>query len=169
MQDLQDKLEEIKLICVTEFLVPFEGTGPMTKDKQFFIAYPDPGPTGLPVTAAWGLTYDEEGKPLQLGEQWSIERATRHKARVLSTFLRTLLEMSPKLVLEPSRRIAAVLSWVYNCGLGNYRISTFKKKIDSKDWSEAQEQCLKWNKAGGKVLKGLTLRRQAEGLAILKP
>ncbi len=161
--------DEIKEICVKEFLVPFEGTGPMTKDKQHFIAYPDPGPTGLPVTVAWGLTYDEAGNPLQLGELWGLERATTHKARVLDTYLLALLKMSPTLVLEPPRRIAAVLSWVYNCGLGNYRVSTFKKKIDQKIWYEAAEQCKKWDKAGGKVLKGLSNRRKAEANAIIKP
>lgn len=163
------KLEEIKRICVEEFLVPFEGTGPMTPDKQYFIAYPDPGPTGLPVTIAWGLTYDELGQSIQLGDVWPLERAISVKTMVLNTYLSTLLQMSPELILEPSRRIAAVLSWVYNCGLGNYRISTFKKKIDNKDWSSAYTQCLLWNKAKGKVLRGLTRRRTYEGLAILKP
>ena len=163
------KLQEAKEICVAEFLVPFEGTGPMTKDKQFFIAYPDPGPTGLPVTIAWGLTYDEQGNALQLGEQWSIERATAHKANVLSSYLAKLLQLSPMLVLEPSRRIAAMLSWVYNCGLRNYRISTFKKRVDEQDWEGAAEECLKWSRASGRVMRGLTRRRQAEARAILNP
>lgn len=163
MQDL----DEIKRVCVDEFLVPFEGTGPMTPDRKFFIAYPDPGPTGLPVTVAWGITYDEQGSPIQLGDLWPLKRATAMKATILNTYLLKLLKMSPKLGLEPPRRIAAVLSWVYNCGLGNYRISTFKKRIDDKDWGGAYEQCLKWDKAGGKKMRGLTRRRVAEGLAII--
>ena len=74
--------------------------------------------------------------------------------------------MSPRLVNEPPGRVAAVLSWVYNCGLGNYRISTFKKRVDAKDWAGAREECVKWNKAAGRVLLGLTRRRVAEAAFI---
>lgn len=70
--------------------------------------------------------------------------------------------MSPRLLNEPDRRVAAILSWVYNCGLGNYRISTFKKRVDAGDWAGAKEECVKWNKAAGRVLPGLTRRRIAE-------
>jgi lysozyme len=75
--------------------------------------------------------------------------------------------MSPGLANEPPRRLAAVISFAYNCGLGNYRISTFKKRVDAKDWQGAYEEILKWNKAAGRVLRGLTLRRQAEGKLLL--
>jgi lysozyme len=81
-------------------------------------------------------------------------------------FLNGLLKLSPTLANESPKRIAAVLSWVYNCGLGNYRISTFKKRIDAKDWAGAQVECRKWNKAAGRVLTGLTRRREVEALLL---
>jgi len=77
-----------------------------------------------------------------------------------------ILKLSPKVAQENPKRIAAILSWVYNCGLGNYRISTFKKRIDAKDWVGAQEECKKWNKAAGRVLRGLTIRRNAEAVML---
>jgi len=154
-------------ICTSEILVPFEGTGPMSEDKQFFLAYKDPGPTGLPITIAWGITFDETGKPIKLGDKWSVERALSHKATVLSDFLDKLLRSSPGLSKQPSRRVAAVLSWVYNLGIGNYNKSWFKKVIDAEDWMQAAEECKKWNKAGGKVLNGLTKRRSTEAAFIL--
>jgi lysozyme len=77
-------------------------------------------------------------------------------------FLQHLLKLSPTLEAALPRRIAAVTSWVYNCGLGNYRISTFKRRVDAGDWSGAAEECQKWNKAAGRVLPGLTRRRAAE-------
>jgi lysozyme len=77
-----------------------------------------------------------------------------------------LIKLSPSLQGALPRRIAAVTSWVYNCGLGNYRISTFKKRIDSADWSGAAEECRKWNKAAGRVLPGLTRRRTAEAVLL---
>jgi lysozyme len=34
--------------------------------------------------------------------------------------------------------------------------------VNAEDWDAAKEQILRWNKAGGRVLRGLTLRRMAE-------
>lgn len=169
METLQEKLEQVKQICTTEFLVPFEGTGP--RDSQGnFLAYRDPGSKdGLPITIAWGLTFDLQCNKFQLGDKLSYDQALEIKQGVLNRFLADLLTLSPKIVLEPSRRIAAVLSWCYNLGLGNYRISTFMKKVNEGNWEEAAEQCLKWTKANGKVMKGLVRRRQAEAKALLNP
>jgi lysozyme len=63
---------------------------------------------------------------------------------------------------ESPRRLAAIISFAYNCGLGNYRISTLKKRVDAKDWNGAREEIVKWNKAAGRIMTGLTRRRQAE-------
>jgi lysozyme len=61
---------------------------------------------------------------------------------------------------------AAVVSFDYNCGDGNLKVSTLLKKILAGDDAGAADEFLKWNKAtvNGKkvVLRGLTLRRQAE-------
>jgi len=76
------------------------------------------------------------------------------------------MKLCPGLKDEPPRRQAAVLSWAYNCGLGNLRISTFRKRINEKNWEEAALECLKWDKAAGRVLRGLTRRRQAESLLL---
>ena len=77
-------------------------------------------------------------------------------------FVQGILKMSPSFAKALPRRQAAVTSWVYNCGLGNYRVSTFKKRVDAGDWEGAADQCLLWNKAAGRVLPGLTRRRAAE-------
>ena len=91
-----------------------------------------------------------------------MERAQAALEEHLLHFSANLLKLSPRLIKEPDQRIAAVLSWVYNCGLGNYRVSTFKKRVDAGDWAGAKEECVKWNKAAGRVLPGLTRRRVAE-------
>ena len=72
------------------------------------------------------------------------------------------LLLSPRLAHESDRRLAAVISFLYNCGGGNYRVSTLKKRVDAGDWDGAKEEIVKWNKASGRVLPGLTKRRQAE-------
>ena len=56
----------------------------------------------------------------------------------------------------------AMVSWVYNLGNGNLSSSTLLKVLNSGDYAGVPAQMLRWNKAGGKVLAGLTRRRQAE-------
>ena len=56
----------------------------------------------------------------------------------------------------------AMVSWVYNLGSGNLNASTLLKVLNSGDYAGVPEQILRWNKAGGRVLEGLTRRRQAE-------
>ena len=56
----------------------------------------------------------------------------------------------------------ALVSWVYNLGPTNFNSSTMLKVLNAGDYSEVGNQMLRWNKAGGKVLEGLTRRRQAE-------
>jgi lysozyme len=57
----------------------------------------------------------------------------------------------------------ALVDFAYNLGTGNLKSSTLLKKVnaDPKD-HKISEEFLKWNRAGGKVLKGLTARRVAE-------
>ena len=54
----------------------------------------------------------------------------------------------------------ALCSFVYNVGVGAFMDSTLLKKINAGEY--AGDEFLRWNKAGGKVLAGLTERRQAE-------
>jgi lysozyme len=95
---------------------------------------------------------------------WSKDQAEQRLQEHVRYFSQGLIRLSPKLLQAPPRRFAAVLSWAYNCGLGNYRISTFKKRVDAGDWEGAAEQCLLWTKANGRILPGLVRRRQAESM-----
>ena len=56
----------------------------------------------------------------------------------------------------------AMVSWVNNLGGGNLRSSTLLKVLNAGNYAGVPEQMIRWNKAGGKVLEGLTRRRQAE-------
>ena len=125
-----DFRNQVKEFCVKELLVPFEGTGPMDK-KGNFLAYKDA--VGV-VTIAWGITTDESNKPISMGAVWSEDRARKRKEAILDDSLNRLLQASPVLENQPIKRVAAVLSWVYNLGIGNYLKSTFKKKIDIQAW-----------------------------------
>jgi lysozyme len=56
----------------------------------------------------------------------------------------------------------AYVSLAYNIGAKNFCGSTLVRKLNIGDYSGACEQIKRWNKAGGKVLSGLTRRRKQE-------
>lgn len=56
----------------------------------------------------------------------------------------------------------AYVSFTYNVGVGAFCRSTLVKKLNAQDYQGACKELLKWNKAGGKELPGLTKRRQEE-------
>tara|TARA_R110000803_G_scaffold36071_3_gene77695 strand:- start:1026 stop:1463 length:438 start_codon:yes stop_codon:yes gene_type:complete len=58
----------------------------------------------------------------------------------------------------------SLVSWVYNLGPNNLKSSTMLKVLNKEQYADVPEQIQRWNKAGGKVLKGLTKRRNAEAL-----
>jgi lysozyme len=56
----------------------------------------------------------------------------------------------------------AYLSLAYNIGPTAFCNSTLVRKLNAEDYVGACQQILRWNKAGGKPVRGLTLRREAE-------
>lgn len=56
----------------------------------------------------------------------------------------------------------ALVSFTYNLGAGNLKSSTLLKKLNAGDYAGAANEFTKWNKADGKVLNGLTRRRESE-------
>ena len=56
----------------------------------------------------------------------------------------------------------AILSLVYNIGVNGFKKSSVLKWIKQGDKENASNAFLLWNKAGGKVLKGLVDRRKKE-------
>lgn len=62
----------------------------------------------------------------------------------------------------------ALVSFVFNLGVGNFRTSTLLKKLNSSDYNGAAQELLGWNLVGSKVSPGLTRRREAEKTLFLK-
>lgn len=63
----------------------------------------------------------------------------------------------------------AFLSLAYNIGPGAFKKSSALRLFNAGDKAGAAKALLMWNKAGGKVLPGLTRRREAEKKLFLKP
>jgi lysozyme len=64
---------------------------------------------------------------------------------------------------------AAIVSFTFNLGVGNLKQSTLLKKLNAGDFAGAAKEFAKWNKAGGRVLAGLTRRRAAEAELFRRP
>jgi len=56
----------------------------------------------------------------------------------------------------------ALVSFAYNCGNYALKRSTLLRKLNAKDYDGAEAQFARWNKAGGKVWRGLVRRRKEE-------
>lgn len=93
-------------------------------------------------------------------------RFTEEQCYILlgASLQRTALEVSPCIKAElHSHEAAAVLSWAYNVGSGAACGSTLVRKINAGESSTAWCPELKrWVYAGGKKLRGLEKRREAE-------
>lgn len=120
-------------------------------------AYPDPATGGAPWTIGWGTT----GPDVAKGTIWTREKAQerfRQHVAEFSAGVAQALESAP----TTQDQFDAMVSLAYNIGLGNFRGSTLLKKHKARDYAGAQAQFAVWNKAAGKVMKGLINRRADE-------
>ncbi len=62
----------------------------------------------------------------------------------------------------------ALVSLAYNIGTNAFKTSTLVKYLNALDYKAAAYEFPKWNRRGGKVLKGLVRRREAERALFLK-
>lgn len=123
-------------------------------------AYPDPGTGGAPWTIGYGWILPVDGKPVRPG--MTIDQATAD--RLLKTGLVSYEKDVQKIVKVKltQGQFDALVSFAYNIGSRALSTSTLLKKLNTGDIKGAADEFLRWNKAGGKVMNGLTRRREAE-------
>lgn len=123
-------------------------------------AYPDPGTGGSPWTIGYGWTHPVDGKPIKPGMTIKQETADRLLKTGLVSYENDVLKMAK--VKLTQGQFDALVSFAYNVGSRALSTSTLLKKLNDGDIKGAADEFLRWNKAGGKVLNGLTRRREAE-------
>jgi len=112
-------------------------------------------------TIGWGNTSYEDGIPVKMGDKISQERANSLFLFVANKFADELRKVIKTNLKE--NQFSALVCFAYNLGTGNLTKSTLLKKVNANpNDPEIANEFLKWNKAGGKVLAGLTRRREAE-------
>ena len=114
----------------------------------------------------WTIGYGQT-KGIKEGMVWTQQQADEDLIKTALEVLNRAIKYSPILAGANMEKQAAIADFIYNLGIGNYSSSTLKKKVDVGDWIAASSEIKKWDKAAGKVLKGLTIRRQKEAALLL--
>ncbi|MGJ7468797.1 lysozyme [Kosakonia cowanii] len=111
-------------------------------------------------TIGYGWTHPVDGKPIRPGMTIKEETAER----LLRTGLVGYESDVSKLVKVKltQGQFDALVSFAYNLGARALSTSTLLQKLNAGDYASAADEFPRWNKAGGKVLPGLTRRREAE-------
>ena len=113
------------------------------------------------IVGIWTIGYGETLGVIE-GMVWTQEEAERHLNERVGYFLRNVYLKCPQLLLEPPIRAAACASLAYNIGLGAFGVSSVCRYTKIREYTKAGASFLLWNKAGGRVVKGLTVRRIKE-------
>jgi lysozyme len=106
----------------------------------------------------WTLGYGST-KNIRQGMTCTSEQAEALLRDDMRPFEAALYKVYPSL---SQLMFDALVSFSFNLGTGWMRRSGLKDMLDKQDYRAAADELLKWNKAGGKVLAGLTTRRSAE-------
>jgi lysozyme len=108
----------------------------------------------------WTIGYGHTGSDVVPGMTISEQQATILLAADVAWAV-TCVNKSVKSQINQNQ-FDALVDFTFNLGCANLGSSTLLRLINAGDYTGAAAQFLRWNKAGGKVLKGLTKRRQAE-------
>lgn len=119
-------------------------------------AYPDPASGGEPYTIGWGAT----GPGIAKGIRWTQRQADDRLAVDVDRFLKGVRSVLKKPASDA--QLGAMTSLAYNIGVGAFRDSTLLRKFNAGDIAGAAEQFARWNRAGGRVMQGLSNRRADE-------
>ena len=122
-------------------------------------------PAGVP-TIGYGATYYENGRRVTLRDP----AITRERAwelllwMVRTVYLPAVLKLCPG--VNTPERLAALIDFAFNLGIGQLKASTLRRRVNANLWDAVPFELRKWVIGGGKRLKGLILRREAEAALI---
>jgi lysozyme len=113
----------------------------------------------MDVSGIWTIGYGHT-RNVQPGDTCTQEQAETWLNEDLSEAHHELLQESPGPFAPGAED--ALISFVYNVGIGNYRSSTLRKYVDGENWAGVKAEIIKWDHSYGQVISGLRRRRQAE-------
>ena len=132
----------------------------MIKHHEGVRLKPYQDPIGLWTVGVGHLIGDGKTLPIEWFRTLTIDEVDELLKSDLKKFERGVLRLCPNHLTQS--RFDALVSFAFNVGLGNLQASTLRQKHNRGDILGASQEFLKWNKAGGQVLRGLTIRRKDE-------
>ena len=112
-------------------------------------------------TIGYGSTFYMNGKKVQQGDKITLDQADRLLLEMVNQF-----EISVKGLVKSNindNQLGALTSFAFNVGASALIKSTLLKKVNANPEDPTiRNEFMRWTKAGGKVLKGLVTRREAE-------
>jgi lysozyme len=133
----------------------------LLKKFEGFVAHAYKDPVGV-LTIGYGFT-----KGVKPGDTMTREEAEVRLKQEIASFELGVNNMISAPTNDNQR--SAMVSLAYNIGLGAFKKSTVLRKHNQRDYEGAAKAFLMWVKAGGRVLKGLVRRRNAEMALYLQP
>lgn len=118
-------------------------------------------PAGLWTVGVGHLIGDGKSLPESWNRTFSKEEIDGILKRDLKRFEYGILKMLPNVPLR-QHEFDALVSFAFNLGLGSFQRSTIRQALLRKDKKAAMESLIKYCRAGGKILKGLQIRRLDE-------
>ncbi|MDO8414143.1 MAG: lysozyme [Gallionellaceae bacterium] len=115
------------------------------------------------VVGVWTIGYGET-LGVKQGDVWTQEQADNTLRQRAGQFMLATLLRCARLHTEPEDRTIACTSLAYNIGVGAFGASSVSRKTMRGDYTGAANAFLLWNKAAGRAVRGLTLRRKMERL-----
>ena len=122
-------------------------------------------PAGLWTVGVGHLIGDGHSLPDSWNRTFSLEEVYAILAADVTRFERGV----ERYITIPLKQgeFDCLVSFAFNLGLGTLQKSTLRQKLNRGDKEGAIESLLKYNKAGGKILKGLDNRRKDEAKLFL--
>lgn len=113
-------------------------------------------------TLGIGSTFYADGIPVKEGDTCTLEKAHELFKLTLVNFENCVLKGLGKTKVSQNK-FDSLVSLAYNIGCGNFRKSSvLRLTVANPNDPAIANAFLMWNKAGGKVVRGLTRRREAE-------
>ena len=117
-------------------------------------------PAGVP-TIGYGSIWSLDGKRVTMAHpniskaegQTLLQRELHHIQRAIGQLVHVPLN---------TNQYSALASWTFNLGSGRLQSSTLRRKLNRGDYEGTSAEFPKWRRAGGKILKGLVIRRAEE-------
>jgi len=155
MEKVVVKITNISNNCL-KLIIHFECFGDITKCLK---AYQDSA--GIWTIGA-GTTVYPDGERVKQGDEITVDEANEYLRNDLQHACKIVDALTTDAINQ--NQFDALVSFVYNLGAGNYKISTLRSFVNKnpEDYNNIIPEFLKWDRSNHRELNGLLRRRKAE-------